>query len=338
MNRHCNRIIAYTEMVAARQASKMLYMAQQINPECPIVFTYRLFDVFPRNYVRAIWCWEKTAELEPTIRRFIIVSLTAAGRTVKSTIERIFLRELRRNPGHIDVLADYGVFLLEQGNINQAAEKFRWILELRPEFAQAMFYLGEICRLEENLDEAMAWYSKAKTTETQLAGPRFRMAQIRLWQNQPEGVAELLRDEIKLACDDEQIMLSIGQMLIRLGEYNDALPCFLRVLDSNSEQGRAYFGISAILMHRRDLEGCLQFLEHAIGVDVRVLSAYLGAALIHTRQNNYQRAFQILHKAKSLLGNSWRLRFWMAKVWMCRLRYAITHRFFPKHPYGDKDM
>ncbi len=247
-------------------------------------------------------------------------------------------RNLRRNPGHIDVLADYGVFLLEQGNINQAAEKFRWILELRPEFAQAMFYLGEICRLEENLDEAMAWYSKAKTTETQLAGPRFRMAQIRLWQNQPEGVAELLRDEIKLACDDEQIMLSIGQMLIRLGEYNDALPCFLRVLDSNSEQGRAYFGISAILMHRRDLEGCLQFLEHAIGVDVRVLSAYLGAALIHTRQNNYQRAFQILHKAKSLLGNSWRLRFWMAKVWMCRLRYAITHRFFPKHPYGDKDM
>ncbi len=337
---YCNRIIAYTEMEQHDKAEQMFYMAQQINPECPICFYNIGNSLFSRgNYVRAIWCWEKTAELEPThpqIYYRIAQACWADGQINKA--KDYFLRELRRNPGHIDVLADYGVFLLEQGNINQAAEKFRWILELQPEFAQAMFYLGEICRLEENLDEAMAWYSKAKTTETQLAGPRFRMAQIRLWQNQPEGVAELLRDEIKLACDDEQIMLSIGQMLIRLGEYNDALPCFLRVLDSNSEQGRAYFGISAILMHRRDLEGCLQFLEHAIGVDVRVLSAYLGAALIHTRQNNYQRAFQILHKAKSLLGNSWRLRFWMAKVWMCRLRYAITHRFFPKHPYGDKDM
>ncbi|HML76025.1 MAG TPA: tetratricopeptide repeat protein [Anaerohalosphaeraceae bacterium] len=334
---YCNWIIAYTEMEQHDKAEQMFYMAQQINPECPICFYNIGNSLFSRgNYVRAIWCWEKTAELEPThpqIHYRIAQACWADGQINKA--KDYFLRELRRNPGHIDVLADYGVFLLEQGHISQAAEKFRWILELRPEFAQAMFYLGEICRLEENLDEAMAWYTKAKTTETQLAGPRFRMAQIRLWQDQPDGVAELLRDEIKLACDDEQIMLSIGQMLIRLGEYNDALPCFLRVLDSNSEQGRAYFGISAILMHRRDLEGCLQFLEHAIGVDVRVLSAYLGAALIHTRQNNYQRAFQILHKAKSLLGNSWRLRIWMAKVWICRLRYATTHRFFPKHQHGD---
>jgi len=337
---YCNRIIAYTEMEQHDKAEQMFYMAQQINPECPICFYNIGNSLFSRgNYVRAIWCWEKTAELEPThpqIHYRIAQACWADGQINKA--KDYFLRELRRNPGHIDVLADYGVFLLEQGHISQAAEKFRWILELRPDFAQAMFYLGEICRLEENLSEAMAWYSKAKTTETQLAGPRFRMSQILLWQGRPDSVAELLRDEIKLACDDEQVMLSIGQMLIRLGEYNDALPCFLRVLDSNSEQGKAYFGISAILMHRRDLEGCLQFLEHAIGVDVRVLSAYLGAALIHTRQNNYQRAFEILYKAKSLLGNSWRLRFWMAKVWMCRLRHAITHRFFSKHQDGDKDI
>lgn len=337
---YCNRIIAYTEMEQHDKAEQMFYLAQQINPECPICFYNIGNSLFSRgNYVRAIWCWEKTAELEPThpqIHYRIAQACWADGQINKA--RDYFLRELRRNPGHIDVLADYGVFLLEQGHINPAAEKFRWILELRPEFAQAMFYLGEICRLEENLSEAMAWYGKAKTTETQLAGPRFRMAQILMWQDRPDGVADLLREEIKLACDDEQVMLSIGQMLIRLGEYNDALPCFLRVLDSNSEQGKAYFGISAILMNRRDLEGCLQFLEHAIGVDVRVLSAYLGAALIHSRQNNYQRAFEILYKAKSLLGSSWRLRFWMVKVWICRLRHAITHRFFPKHQDGDKDM
>ncbi|MBN2513174.1 MAG: tetratricopeptide repeat protein [Sedimentisphaerales bacterium] len=337
---YCNRIIAYTEMEQHDKAEQMFYLAQQINPECPICFYNIGNSLFSRgNYVRAIWCWEKTAELEPThpqIHYRIAQACWADGQINKA--RDYFLRELRRNPGHIDVLADYGVFLLEQGQINPAAEKFRWILELRPEFAHAMFYLGEICRLEENLSEAMAWYGKAKTTETQLAGPRFRMAQILLWQNQPEGVTELLREEIKLACDDEQVMLSIGQMLIRLGEYNDALPCFLRVLDSNSEQGKAYFGISAILMNRRDLEGCLQFLEHAIGVDVRVLSAYLGAALIHSRQKNYQRAFQVLHKAKSLLGNSWRLRFWMAKIWMFRLRQALMDRCFPDNRDNNKDI
>lgn len=334
---YCNRIVTYTEMEQHEKAEQMFYLAQQINPECPICFYNIGNSLFSRgNYVRAIWCWEKTAQLEPThpqIHYRIAQACWADGQLNKA--KEHFLCELRKNPGHIDVLTDYGVFLLEQGQRAKAAEKFRWILELRPDCAVAMFYLGEICRLDGDLCEAMTWYSQAKMTESQLPGPRFRMAQILLWQNQPEGVAELLREEIKLACDDEQVMLSIGQMLIRLGEYNDALPCFLRVLDSNSEQGKAYFGISAILMHRRDLEGCLQFLEHAIGVDVRVLSAYLGAALIHSRQHNYQRAFQILHKAKSLLGNSWRLRFWMAKIWMGKLRYVISHRLFPQHQDCD---
>ncbi|MEN6309285.1 MAG: tetratricopeptide repeat protein [Anaerohalosphaeraceae bacterium] len=336
---YCNRIIAFTEMEQHDRAEQMFYMAQQINPECPICFYNIGNSLFSRgNYARAIWCWEKTAELEPThpqINYRIAQACWADGQINKA--KEHFLRELRKNPGHIDVLIDYGVFLLEQGHVHLAAERFRWILELKPENAQAMFYLGEICRLKEKPGEAMDWYGKAKMFDAELAGPRFRMAQILLWQDRPDGVADLLLEESKLACEDEQITLSIGQMLVRLGQYNDALPCFLRVLDSNSEQGKAYFGISAVLMNRRDLEGCLQFLEHAISVDVPVLSAYLGAALIHSRQNNYERAFQVLYRAKAILGNSWRLRLWMIKILMDKLRYKAFHRLVSKDQGEHED-
>ena len=114
-------------------------------------------------------------------------------------------------------------------------------------------------------------------------------------------------------------------MLLSVGECDEAVNCFLRVLDINSEQGQAYFGMAAVLMQKRDAEGCLQFLEHAIGLDVKIPAAYICTALIHCSQKNFQRAFEILEKAKSLLGNNWHFRLWTIKIAFQAFREKIKN-------------
>ena len=64
---YCNRIIAYTEMGRHDMAEQMFYMAQQINPDCALCYYNIGNSLFARNqYKKAIGCWLRTAELEPT--------------------------------------------------------------------------------------------------------------------------------------------------------------------------------------------------------------------------------------------------------------------------------
>jgi superkiller protein 3 len=313
---YCNRIITYTEMEQYDRAEQMFYLAQELNPDCPICFYNIGNALFTRGqYARAAWCWEKTAKLEPAhpqIYYRIAQACWADGQNDKA--KEYFLDALRQNPGSPEILLDYGVFLLEKEQPRKAEEKFNWILELEPDYAPAMFYQGEIRRLENDFQTAACWYRRAIRADRELAGPRFRLARILLWQNQPDEVADLLKEELQLSCDDQQILLMMGRMLLNLGEHNEAIHCFLRVLDANPRQGQAYFGMAVVLMQKHDAEGCVQFLEQAIELDVAITAAYTCAAMIYCNQKNFRRAAEVIERAKSVTGNTWRLRLWTAKI------------------------
>jgi tetratricopeptide (TPR) repeat protein len=313
---YCNRIITYTEMEQYDKAEQMFYLAQELNPDCPICFYNIGNALFTRGlYARAVWCWEKTAKLEPThpqINYRIAQACWADGQDDKA--KEFFLEALRQNPGSPEILLDYGIFLLEKEHLRKAEEKFNWILELEPDYAPAMFYQGEICRIEGDFKNASYWYRKAIRADQKLAGPRFCLARILLWQKQPDEVTDLLKEELQLSCDDQQVLLLTGQMLLNLGECDQAVNCFLRVLDANPEQGQAYFGIATVLMQKHDAEGCVQFLEHAIGLDIGIKAAYTCAAMIYCNQKNFQRAAEVIERAKAVTGNNWNLRLWTAKI------------------------
>jgi tetratricopeptide (TPR) repeat protein len=326
---YCNRIITYTEMEQHDLAEQMFYLAQQINPECPICFYNIGNSLFTQGkYGRAIWCWEKTATLEsthPQINYRIAQACWADKQYDKA--KEYFLKELREQPGNIETLLDYGIFLLEINQVKRAEEKFQWVLELRPDFAPATFYLGEIRRTEGQTEEAIRYYRKAIQLDDTCPGAHYRLAQLLMYLGKTEEIYDLLEAELKLDCEDNQVLLSIGRMLLQIEKFETATHCFLRILDSNPNEGRAYFGMSAVLMHKKDIAGCLQFLEHSISLDIPELTAYICAALILCRQGNYRRANCTLNKAGAILGNSLRLMRWKMKVRYFEIKQNCTDWF-----------
>lgn len=98
---YCNRIIAYTEMEQHDMAEQMFYLAQQIEPDCILCYYNIGNSLFiRRQYAKAIHCWEKTANLEPThpqINYQIAQAYWAQGQL--DNAGEYFLAELRLHPG-----------------------------------------------------------------------------------------------------------------------------------------------------------------------------------------------------------------------------------------------
>ena len=281
---YCNRIITYTEMGNYEMAEHMFYLAQQINETCPLCF-YNIGNSFfiQGNFKKAIWCWEKTAALEPShpqINYHIAQCYWNLGE--KEPAWRNFIEELRKNPGDKEVIFDFGLFLLYCGDTTCAAEKFRRILEIEPDSAAAVFYLGEIELNAGRKQDAAKFYFQTLKIDRNIAGPRFRLAQFALERGQKDEAISLLAAELELDVSQPEILQATGVMMMELGQMNYATHCFLRVSELEPTNALNYFYLGKVLAADGQTDDAMQFLDYAIEMDTtnqelvrNVLLAYL---------------------------------------------------------------
>jgi Flp pilus assembly protein TadD len=302
---YCNRIITYAEMDLHDKAEHMFYLAQQINPDCAICFYNIGNSLFSRGrFKRAIWCWQKTGQLEPAhpqINYRLAQAYWADGNNQLAKAH--FLSELRTNPGDVDVILDFGIFLLECGNVDGAKEKFNRTLELDPDYAAAMFYLGEIALGRHDESAATHLFNKALKRDSQMAGPRYRLAQLALAADNTDEACRYLHAECDLEPQDPQVLLSIGSMFLTLDQLDYAANCLLKVVDQDRTNHEAFGQLGVALGKRGEYEGALQFLEHAVklqGQDPHILA---DVAFIYYKTGRFIQAGETIATACTLSGH-----------------------------------
>ena len=301
---YCNRIITYTEMEQHEKAEQMFYLAQQIRTDCPLCFYNIGNSLFSRgSYERAIWCWEKTAELDaahPQIHLRLAQAYWVCGKGKQARQE--FLRELRNTPTDSDVLLDFGVFLLESGDIEAAKEKFNRILEFDAEFSAARFYLGEVYRLRGETAAAMRQYYAAMTEDEELVGPRYRLAELLRQQGQTSMALDLLQEECSLGVQDVDVLIAMGKMFLQMNDWLSATQCFLQTLDMERQEPRAFSGLGVALALRGEETAGLQCLEQALRLNDEDAVSLLSAAWICCRMMEWDAAAKYTARSRAIHG------------------------------------
>lgn len=264
---YCNRIITYAEMDDHEKAEQMFYLAQQIKEDCPICFYNIGNSLYSRGqFQKAAWCWEKTLQIDPEhpqINYRIAQAHWANGNTKLAKVH--FLEELRNNSKDMSIVIEFGVFLLLRGELDAAKEKFNRVLEMEPDNSKAMLYLGDLELSRKNFAAAERWYTQAADNEPCMCGPKFRLAQIAYQQDDFPSAKDYIHEELMYSPEDAEVLITMGDMLLAMGEVDDATDCFLKVVDEDPQNGRAFAKIAACLLARKEAEpeGAVQFFEHA---------------------------------------------------------------------------
>ena len=283
-------------------AEQMFYMGQQIDPDCALCFYNIGNNLFIRGlYEKAIHCWEKTAMLEPShpqIHYRIAQAYWANGEN--DNAHDHFLIELRNDPGDIDVIYDFGIFLLQTGKIEQATEKFNRILELSPDFAPAFFYLGEIAFNNLDYEPALKFYREALKLDNDLNGPCFRLAQFFLSNNLPHKAKAYLLSELELNPDDANILVSMASMFMAIDAPSHAANCLIKAIDIDPTNADAYYYLGLINAAKDEFEEAAEFFAHALDVDSDHLSALKDSTILCIVLGRLEDAKQKLQKAKTL--------------------------------------
>jgi tetratricopeptide (TPR) repeat protein len=291
-------------------AEQMFYLAQQINPDCALCYYNIGNSLFARNqYKKAISCWLKTAELEPShpqINYRIAQAYWSEGDREHG--REHFLAELRVNPGQIDVILDYGLFLLEDDEIESAKEKFNRILELKPDFAPALYYLGEIAFNNSDYERAVQLFIQALRQDNTLTGPRYRLAQYALMRGVWQEARNYLVSEVHLAPEDADIWVSMGSMFLTNNDLDYATHCMMRAVDIDCANVDAYYYLGLISATRSRFEDAVEFFSHALDIRPKDVSVLRDSAIVYLAMGRLADAARRIKKALRLANDDPQLK------------------------------
>jgi len=322
---YCNRIITYTEMEKHDLAEQTFYLAQQIDPDCPICYYNIGNNLFIRGqYKKAISCWLRTAELEkthPQINFRIAQAYWADGDTEKA--KEYFLKELRNNPGDVDVISDFGMLLLEIDELDSAKEKFNRILEFEPDYVTASFYLGEIARQAGDIGQAKLFYKDAVFKDNNIAGPRFRLGQFALEEGNFDRAVYYLGHELQCKLQNADALVSMASMFLKMKMIDEAGRCLLMATDLDHAHPYAHYYLGVCCTLRERYDDAAEFFLHVLDCDKDNADALVALAKVYTISGQYEKAREVIDRAKTSCADNDTLKALKNIIRNCQLNSTI---------------
>jgi tetratricopeptide (TPR) repeat protein len=216
------------------------------------------------------------------------------------------------------------MFLLETGDIESAKEKFNRILELDPDFAAALFYLGEIAFNSNDCEQSLELYNRAFQKDNALAGPCYRLAQQALMKDKKTEARAYLVSELKLALEDVDTLVSMGSMFLAIGDLGCATHCLLRAVDIDCANAEAYYYLGVISATKGEFEDAAELFAHTLDIKKEHIPTLRDSASVYLTMGKLTDAAERISKARALDGNDPQLKRLERAIFLARLRQRIV--------------
>ena len=127
----------------------------------------------------------------------------------------------------------------------RAADLYRKILSIQPDFTEAQVNLGMMLHLAGKTQEAVACLDQVLTKHPDLLGPNLIAGLDDLKLDHPQAALPHLERAVKLSPDNIEARLGLANSLLQLKRYAEALDEFTRVTKLNAGNADAWYGLGA---------------------------------------------------------------------------------------------
>jgi tetratricopeptide (TPR) repeat protein len=173
--------------------------------------------------------------------------------------QRVLALDPRRGGGHLGL----GLWLLEDGRLSEARQRFRHAIELQPNLAQAHLHLGDLHEALGELAEAEAAYRTALRLQPAYALPHARLARLlgaRLPDADRAALEQRLTDTHLLPEFRASLLFGLAQVFDGRGDWAGAAATATRANTICQEMAR-HRGTYDSTHHERFVDGVLRAFD-----------------------------------------------------------------------------
>ncbi len=245
---YCHQIGVLASLNRHDEAEQTFYEARLLKEECPLCYA-NLGESFlaRRSFERAIWCFREAQRLDPRLNGLHArLALAFASKGDREQAYRLYLRDLRDDPGNVQTLLEIGDLLISMERTGEAAEKFRRVLELEPANAAAHLGLGRLARCAGRLDVARVELDLAQKLNAETSGLTRELASLWIDEGNQEAARAALASLMDEFAEDGDQRLEGVRLLVRVGMLQEAATLMVRHLKTQPYNADGWHQLSVI--------------------------------------------------------------------------------------------
>lgn len=217
--------------------------------------------------------------------------------------------ERARNPDSPDagLYLTLGRLLLTTGQAGEAVDVLNEVLDVEPQFTEAIVLLAQAYESQSQWDEAAAAYERAVLFSPRRARYRRQLAGVLLNAGEAERARDVLRDLVEMNPDDATGWFSLSEVEFELNDYPAAEAAANRLVALEPEALRGPFMLSRVFAAERRYQDMVDILEPSIrqAREANVNPAQIAnllqrLAAAHDRLGNQEAAIATLVEAVAL--------------------------------------
>jgi len=322
---YCPQITAFTSLGRHEEAEEIFYMARLIKDECPSCFANLGESLLNRREIeRAIWCFKEAARLDPRMPR--IHARLAATYAIKGQFEqayRLYLRDLREDPGNVDTLLDLGELFLSLNRLLEASEKFRRVLELEPTNVDAHFRLGQLAVRSHRFDVARVEFELVNKLSPGYPGVPRQIALIHLENDEIEPARRRLATVMQSFEEDEDDLAGLAELLVRAGMNRPACRVLELLVEQEPESAEAWHHLGTASFLAREYVNGITATRQALHLEPKHPRAIHNLILAYMESRRYMRALAAVRLAERRLGKDATVRRLAVRLRITIIRRAV---------------
>jgi protein O-GlcNAc transferase len=217
--------------------------------------------------------------------------------------EDLYREILNIQPDNADVYNDLGNLLQEKETLNEAIICYRKAIELNPHFAGAYYNLGETLQDKGQFDEAIDCYMKVIELYPDFVGSYYNLGVILQEKKELDEALSYYEKALQFDPNYADTFNNIGIILRDKGKLDESIAYYNKAIELNPNFAKAYFNLAYVLQEKGKLNESIAYYEKAIHLDPTIVDAYNNMGLAFQEKGLFDKATTYYQKALQINPN-----------------------------------
>ena len=274
---------------------------------CILVVIFSLWT-FERNSVwkSNVTLWRDIVEKSPGISRphnNLGIYLMQQGKIDEAIIH--FNKALQIKPHDTIPHNNLGNAMKKQGKIGEAIIHYRKALKIRPSNAKAHNNLGAVLLQEDNINEAMSHFNKALQIDPSLDQVHSNLGFVFMHQGDMNNAFVHFKKALQINPSYEKAHFGFGTALFRQGKLNEAISHYSEALRLYPDYTEAHISMGAALLEQGKLEEAIHHFSETLRIKPDHWKAHHSMGTALAKQGKLKDAVEYFSKALKIKPNYW---------------------------------
>jgi predicted O-linked N-acetylglucosamine transferase (SPINDLY family) len=178
--------------------------------------------------------------------------------------ENLLKEILEAQSNNINAINLLGVLYYQQKDYDSAIKYTKKLINLNPSNAQAYYILGHSMQEKGEIDEAITHYQRSLQLNPNFADAHYNLGTIFQDKKRNDEAISCYQKALQLNPNDVDAYYNLGCVLQEKEEFDEAIACYQKALELNPNSAEAYTNLGVTLSKKRQLDGTISYYPKAM--------------------------------------------------------------------------